>query len=172
MTYNVISAACQNLSRPFVSRLACLCLAILIVWQLVSGMMSISAINKSTAKSEAVSVVKITTTRSAAASNIGLSTPLFGKYVPVMINVADVKKSMLTYKVVGIMLAAHDEDSEVIIDTLSGGDKVYRVGDILPWGTVIKRITSEGLFVERDGELESLSLPKNELIFEAPAKPL
>jgi len=171
MTYNVISAVSQNLLRPIVPRLACLVLGILIVWQLVSGMMSISAINKSTAVSENFRPVANVATNKPA-STIGLNAPFFGKYTPIMINVADVKKSMLTYKLVGIMLAAHDEDSEVIIDTLSGGHQVFRVGDGLPWGTVIKRITSEGIFVERNGELESLSFPKNELIFEAPAKPL
>ena len=171
MTYNFISTACQNLSRPIVLRLVCLSLGLLIVWQVVSGALSISVINKSTSNSERVFGVTHAKINQSAAK-IGLNALFFGKYTPIMINVADVKKSLLTYKVVGIMLAAHDEDSEVIIDTLSGGDQIYRVGDILPWGTVIKRITSEGIFVERNGELESLSLPKNELIFEAPANPL
>ena len=171
MTYNVISVVSQNLSRPIVPRLACLGLSILIVCQVVSGMMSMSAINKSAATSEQSNVVTTPSTNNSS-SGVGLNALFFGKYTPMMINVADVKKSMLTYKVVGIMLAAHDEDSSVIIDTLSGGDIVYHVGDILPWGTVIKRITSDGIFVERDGELESLSLPKNELIFEPPANPL
>lgn len=171
MTYNFILSASQNLSRPIVPRLACLGLGVLIVWQLVSGIMSIFAINQSTAISEQTRVATNRVTQKSTA-NMGLNALFFGKYMPVMINVSDVKKSMLTYKVVGIMLAAHDEDSEVIIDTLSGGHQIFRVGDVLPWGTVIKRITSDGIFVERNGELESLSLPKNELIFEPPAKPL
>ncbi len=171
MTYNFISAICQNLSRPFVLRLACLGLVILIVWQLTSGMMAVSAINKSIANSENSSVVTNTAINQPT-SNVSLSAPFFGTYTPVMESVADVKPSILSYKVVGIMLATHDEDSEVIIDTQSGGDVVYHVGDNLPGGVVIKRITNEGIFVERNGEMESLSLPKNELIFEAPANPL
>lgn len=170
MTYNFISAVCQNVSRPIVPRLTCVSLGALIVWQLISGLTTVYTINKSTTHIKNPVIVSSLTSQLTA--NVGLKAPLFGKYTPVMINVSDVKKSLLTYKVVGIMLAAHDEDSEVIIDTLSGGHIVYRVGDILPWGTVIKRITSEGIFVERNGELESLSLPKNELIFEPPAKPL
>ena len=138
---------------------------------MLSTYLTISEINKSTLNSEQKPVLA-SVNKSKAVENSSLNALFFGKYTPIMINVADVKKSLLTYKVVGIMLAAHDEDSEVIIDTLSGGHQIYRVGDVLPWGTVIKRITNEGIFVERNGELESLSLPKNELIFEPPAKPL
>jgi general secretion pathway protein C len=169
MTYNVISVICQNLSRPIVPRLACLSVSILILWQLVSGIMTVSEINKSQHQNIPV-VVPVPINN--ALSNAGLNALFFGKYMPPMTNVADVKKSLLTYKVVGIMLAARDEDSEVIIDTLSGGDQIYRVGDELPWGSVIKHITNDGIFVERNGELESLTFPKNELIFEPPPKPM
>ncbi len=171
MTYNVILTSCQNLSRPIVLRALCLFFGVLIAWQMISTYLTISDINKSTKNSEKKPVVA-PAKKNDSLSNTGLSALFFGKYTPIMISVDDVKKSLLTYKVVGIMLAAHDEDSEVIIDTLSGGDQIYRVGDVLPQGTVIKRITKDGIFVERHGELESLSLPKNELIFQPPAKPL
>ncbi len=170
MTYSFISSLCQNLSRPSVLKLACLVITSLIVWQIVSSVRSIIAIPEPVTMSAPSTV--IIKKPSQAPSNAGLSAPFFGTYVPEMKNVSDVKKSLLTYKVVGIMLADRDEDSEVIIDTLSGGDVIFHVGDMLPWGTMIKKITSDGIFVERNGELESLSFPKNELIFEPPAKPM
>jgi general secretion pathway protein C len=53
-----------------------------------------------------------------------------------------------------------------------GRDQVFRVGDSLPGGAILKRVTINGVFVERKGELESLSFPQNKLIFEAQPKPL
>ena len=171
MIYNFILSACQNVSRQILLRAACVSLGILIVWQFSSALLYLYGLNKNTTRYDRAALVA----RSSSplpVSNRGLNAPFFGQYTPVMNHVGDVKQSLLTYKVVGIMLAAHDEDSEVMMDTLSGGYVVYHVGDTLPLGNVIKKITSEGIFVERNGELESLSLPKNELIFEPPAKPL
>ena len=98
--------------------------------------------------------------------------PFFGKYVPNNLNAADVKQSLLNLKVVGIMLAKPEKDSQVILHTAGGRDQTFRVGDTLPGGVIIKQITADAVFVERKGELASLSFPKNELIFDAPAKPL
>ena len=79
---------------------------------------------------------------------------------------------MLDLKVVGIMFANTEGDSHVIIRTAGGHEQTFRVGDSLPGGVVIKRITPEGVLIGRNGALESLSLPKNALIFEPAAKPL
>ena len=170
MTYNSILAACQYVSRLRLLQFICLSLSILIVWQFAAGLFFVYGLSKQLVDDKKTVVVN--SPRSQSSIKVGLNAPFFGQYTPVISHVGDVKTSRLTYKVVGIMLASREEDSEVMIDTLSGGHLVYHVGDVLPWGTVIKRITSEGIFVERNGELESLSLPKNELIFEPPAKPL
>ncbi|MCC5015734.1 MULTISPECIES: type II secretion system protein N [unclassified Legionella] len=99
-------------------------------------------------------------------------TSLFGDYVPTNLADADIKQSMLDAEVVGVMFATKEEESQVIIRAGGGGQKTYVVGDVLPGGAIIKRITEKGVVVLHKGVLESLSLPKNELIFEAPAKPL
>ena len=168
MTYNVISTVCQNVSRPIVPRLVCLCLFVLIVWQLTSGMVSIFSFNKFSSTTPIV----IKTPPSQRISNAGLTKTLFGEYIPSLLNDIDVKQSMLDFKVVGIMLAPHEEDSQVILNTSGKHDQTFNVGSTLPGGAVIKRITENGVFVERKGQLESLSFPKNELIFEVQAKPL
>lgn len=170
MNYDFILSRCQKIHRLTALRVFSLSLLIMILWLWASGIMAVRDINSVLENTDKDTKITLDTTQPL--STMGLSALFFGKYTPVMINVADVKKSMLTYRVVGIMLAEHDEDSQVIIDTLSGGDVVYRVGDMLPWGTVIRRITADGIFVERDGELESMSLPKSELIFAPPANPL
>ncbi|ASQ45562.1 type II secretion system protein N [Legionella clemsonensis] len=98
--------------------------------------------------------------------------PLFGEYVPANLADADIKESMLDAEIVGIMYDSKEEYSQVIIKTGGGQEKVYSIGDSLPGGAIIKRISPDGIVVLHNGALESLSLPKNELIFEAPAKPL
>ncbi|MBA3536247.1 MAG: general secretion pathway protein GspC [Tatlockia sp.] len=100
------------------------------------------------------------------------TTAVFGDYVPANLSEADIKQSTLNVQVVGIMFAAKENESQVILRVGGGKEDYFVVGDILPGGAIIKRISPEGVVVLHDGALESLSLPKNELIFEVPAKPL
>lgn len=97
---------------------------------------------------------------------------LFGVYVSNDLSDGSVKKSMLNVTLVGILFAGNMEDSQVIIRAENGEEKTYKIGDTIPGDAVVKRITANGVLVERQGALESLSLPKNELIFEPVAKPL
>lgn len=101
-----------------------------------------------------------------------LNSSLFGVYVPNDLNEGSVKKSMLNVELVGILFADKIDESQVIIRSSSGEEKTYKIGDKIPGGAVIKRIMAGAVLVERDGNLESLSLPKNDLIFEPVAKPL
>lgn len=104
--------------------------------------------------------------------NYILNSSLFGIYVPNDLNDANVKKSMLNVTLVGILFADKIEDSQVIIRSASGDEKTYKIGDKIPGEAIIKRITAGGVLVERNGTLESLSLPRNDLTFEPVAKPL
>ncbi|MFI4919442.1 MAG: type II secretion system protein N [Legionellales bacterium] len=101
-----------------------------------------------------------------------LSASLFGIYVPNDLNDSSVKKSMLHVTLVGILLADKLDDSQVIIRSASGEEKTYKTGDSVPGGAIIKRIIPGGILVERNGILESLSFPKNNLTFEPAPKPL
>ncbi|CAM2789560.1 general secretion pathway protein C [Legionella steigerwaltii] len=99
-----------------------------------------------------------------------LHSSLFGVYVSN--NLSSIKKSMLNVTLVGILFTHNLNNSQVIIRSATGEEKTYKLGDTVPGGAVIKRIMASGILVERNGTLESLSLPKNELIFEPVAKPL
>lgn len=101
-----------------------------------------------------------------------LQSSLFGVYVPNDLNETSVKKSMLNVTLVGILFADNMHESQVIIGSANGEEKTYRLADTIPGDAVIKRITANGVLVERHGNLESLSLPKNALAFEPVAKPL
>ncbi|MBA2711379.1 MAG: general secretion pathway protein GspC [Tatlockia sp.] len=100
------------------------------------------------------------------------TTALFGDYLPVNLSDAVIKQSSLDIQVVGIMFAAKESESQVVLRVGGGKENYYVLGDTLPGGAIIKRISSEGVVVLHNGALESLSLPKNELIFDEPAKPL
>ncbi|WP_058450934.1 MULTISPECIES: type II secretion system protein N [Legionella] len=106
------------------------------------------------------------------ASSALFVTALFGDYVPANLSEAEIKQSMLDVQVVGIMYSGNENESQVIIRSNNGEEKYYVVGDTLPGGAVIKHISAQNVVVLHNGSLESLSLPKNELLFDSPAKPL
>lgn len=101
-----------------------------------------------------------------------LKSAIFGSYVPKDLDESSVQESLLNLEIVGILFAPNLQDSHVIIRAADGEEKTYLVGDALPGGAVLKKITAQGILVERDGNLESLSLPKGELTFEPIAQPM
>jgi general secretion pathway protein C len=101
-----------------------------------------------------------------------LNAQIFGEYVPENLNEDNVKKSVLNVAIVGVLLGDNPDESQVIIRAADGEEKTYKVADKISGEAVIKRIMADGILVERNGALESLSLPKNDLIFEPVPKPL
>lgn len=97
---------------------------------------------------------------------------LFGVYVPEDVNEQNIKKSMLDVTLVGILLSNKKNNSQVIIRSSSGIEKNYKIGDSIPGEAIIKRITADGVLVEHEGHIESIRLPKHDLIFEPVQKPL
>lgn len=157
--------------RPVVAKLVAVSVALLVVYQLVTGFVSYMSI-KHAPITVSHSSLPTKAELNPPKHNAGLTADFFGHYVPKNLNELNVKRSMLNLKVVGIMLASDEDDSKVIIQTAHGNDQTYQVGDDVPGGATIKRITADGVLVYRNGELESLTLPKNDLIFEAPIKGL
>lgn len=97
---------------------------------------------------------------------------LFGDYIPTNLDVANVRQSTLNFVVSGILYAPKEEDSQVILQEPSGKEHFFSVGDKLPGGEVIKRITADGVLVSKNGELERLNLPQDELRFDELPEPL
>ena len=159
------------LSRPIVPQSICLALILLMIWQISAGVFSFISLDKD----KGVRHDQVTSNKTEAKKeslNAGLNTAFFGDYVPNNLNDADVKQSMLDLKVVGIMFANSEGASHVIIRTAGGREQTFSVGDLLPGGAIIKRITADGVLIGRSGTLERLSLPKNALTFDPAAKPL
>ncbi|GEM_PF-1778296 len=159
----------QHILRPLSLQLICIVLVMLIVWEIVSGIGVLPRLNQKVQDDTHHS-------HEAAIGRMGKTTierhPLFGDYVPSNLDAAGIRQSMLNLKVVGIVFAENENDSQVILQQENGQEYFFRVGDELPGGGVIKRITIEGVLVLRAGDLERLSLPRDELNFEAPAEPM
>lgn len=104
--------------------------------------------------------------------NALLRTPLFGDYLPPNIQEGDIQQSMLNVKVVGVLFAPSEADSQVILDLANGKERVFHLGDTIPGDAVIKRITQEQIVVDHKGRLERISLPKEDIQLEEPPGPL
>lgn len=139
----------------------CGSLLLIIVWQLYSGLF--------TSSHEKMDIIKenIVVSKKYILDPKLFMTPIFGEYVPNNLHAANVKLSMLNLTVVGILLSQNEHESEVIIRSSDAQEKNYRVGDTLPGGSVIKRITKDGVLISNNNILERLDLPKFKLKFEA-----
>ncbi len=155
--------------KPIVAPIFCLVFALFVVMQVSLGIKNYLTVTTQPLTKPGIKLKEGATPDE---KNVGLNAPLFGDYVPNNLSEGDVKRSILNVTVVGIMLASQESLSQVIIRSANGREQSFRVGDALSSGVVIKRITSDGVLVNRNGELESLTFPKNDLIFEAPPKPI
>lgn len=95
--------------------------------------------------------------------------PLFGRYIVLPLN--EPKPSNLAIQLVGIIYTGNEKSDHVLVQIDNGG-QIYHIDDTLPGGAILKKITPTGILVLYNGSLESLSLPKNELLFDKPAAPL
>jgi general secretion pathway protein C len=103
--------------------------------------------------------------------HVAVDAMLFGAYVPDDVDAMGVERSSLNISVIGIMYSSDARESQVMLD-VSGEEKSFHVGDKIPGGAVIKRITPGGVLLLRGGKVESLSLPQHELHFAPQPKPL
>lgn len=157
----------KHASRPLVLQLMSAVFVVLLIWDWVSGIGLLSRLNH-------VVELKIVASKSQeseeheATLQSTLNQPLFGEYVPSNLDAAGIRQSMSDLKVVGVLFSEDEEDSQVLLQKPDGQEQFFRIGDTLSDGSTIKRITTEGVLVLRAGELERLSLPKEELQFRAP----
>lgn len=172
MTYNDVLHFCQTLSKRSIAQGICIGLGLIILWQFYLVSRLWQAVYDSIHLQANQAFVLVTTASTKPLHHVGLKQPFFGAFIPKSIDDAGVKESLLNVKVVGVLFAVPETDSEVILKLDERKEQTFRIGDVIAGQAVIKRITTQGVLVERKGQLESLTLPKNELIFEPRAKPL
>lgn len=157
--------------RTSLAKVVCLASALIACWEAGLGFMTYRSYQTAiiTSPPNVNSVTQYSTQDNL---NQALQSPIFRVYVPQNLADGNVKRSLLNVRVVGVMFASREDESQVILRLSSGEEQSFRVGERLPEGALIKRITQDGILIEYQGVLESLSLPKQELNFEPPAKPL
>ncbi len=88
---------------------------------------------------------------------------LFGTHLSQTLNADDLPITAMNIQLVGLMLAIPARYSQVLIGIPGFAEKIYTVGDNIPGGAKIDRIT-----LRRGGKLESLRLPGQRLEFASP----
>ncbi len=139
-------------------------IVVLIMIEWVSGVRAALQLDTATIPTEAP-VIKRAKAPRTVKNPAALTVSFFGDYVPSEVGAAGVKRSSLKLSVVGILFASEAAASHVMLELSDHTVKLFRVGDTVPGGAIIKRITPEGILLMHDGVMESLSLPKNELFF-------
>jgi general secretion pathway protein C len=143
----------------------------LIVLEWISGIRATVRLDKITTSHDKPAFKKPSNLKNPTKSS-AVTVQLFGDYVPNYVEGAGVDRSSLDVSVVGVLFSSDDSASHVMLALPGGEVKSFGVGDKLPGGAVIKRITSEGVLLLHRGRMESLILPKNELLFSPPSPAL
>lgn len=74
--------------------------------------------------------------------------------------------SNLQLKLVGIVkMNDASYASKATISVAGQPDKIFRVGDRLPYGVIVYDITPDSVILQNDGHLEKLTLERQQLIF-------
>jgi type II secretory pathway component PulC len=83
-----------------------------------------------------------------------------------------IKQTHLQISLVGILMSSNPKKSQAIMATPDGKQTVYQIGATLPGGAILKSIQTDRILLERNNQLEALSLPRNMLHFEPASKGL
>jgi general secretion pathway protein C len=76
-------------------------------------------------------------------------------------NAANAPQSSLPLVLVGIIAADDPNDGLAILGENAAAAKVYAVGDNVPGGAKLHSVLSDKVLIERNGQLESLMLPRS-----------
>lgn len=80
--------------------------------------------------------------------------------------------SQLQLSLIGILAANPMQSAQAIMVTPDGNQAVYVTGDTLPGGAVLYQILPDSVVIKRQGHLESLHLPKPNVILDVPLQGL
>jgi type II secretory pathway component PulC len=156
------------LLKPNVPRAICFFLALLIVWQIITAIISLSSLTHSESLVSNVSIDKVGNSDQ---NIIALQSPFFGEYSKIDISSPKIQESKTNFKVIGIIYADDEQYSQAVISD-GRQEKGYQVGDMLPGSVLVKSINPREVLISLNGKIESLSFPEYKLTFASPPKPL
>ncbi len=86
---------------------------------------------------------------------------LFGNPKPIAnANVADAPKTNIPLVLTGVIAASDPRNGLAILGENASSAKVYAVGDIVPGGVKLHSVLTDRVILDRNGNLESLTLPR------------
>lgn len=97
----------------------------------------------------------------------GLKIPIFGTYQDEL-SADMIKKSMIQLEIVGIIYGEDNNQSQVMIRTANGEDKIFKLHDKINDNIEIIKILQDRIIVKRNNVLESLHMPQNQLDYGYP----
>lgn len=162
----------EILWRPISAQIILGITACLLGYELLSGTVAYYQIAKELRQSPADGMARRGTGTQPSSVLKQLNIPIFGDYIPKALVDLNVKPSGLDLTLVGIVFSKDPKQSMAIISAPGNQVQHFFLGDWVPGQAKINQITPDGVVLEREGQLESLSLPKDELDFESPPSPL
>jgi len=91
---------------------------------------------------------------------------------PVAATGADAPQTSAPLVLTGIIAADNPKNGFAIVGESATSAKVYAVGDNLPGGVRLHEVLGDRILIERNGQIESLALPRQMLATAGPAAPL
>ncbi len=154
---------------PWIPKLLCAILLLLISTELMWGVSSVLLFNRTQALLFAKHVKPVFKAPMATSAQAAIL-PLFGDSL--VLDATSVVLSPLNVTLVGIFYTPNQADCEVILQLPNKQERVFHVGDTLVEGARLKQVERDEIFIVRQGRMERLSLPEKGLRFDPPAKPL
>ncbi len=153
--------------KPLIAKLLCLLFSVFIVFLLFASLHNLREIYTDSVSTQSSINIADNDSQRRLIKN-GLDVELFGKYISNQFGDANIRPSILDLRVIGVMFSKDKKKSQVLLHLANGAERVFKIGDIIPGGAKILLISRDGIVVSRDGILERLNLPKDELIFDKP----
>ena len=89
--------------------------------------------------------------------------PLFGDYISNINDGTKIPDTVLNLTLIGILKSSIAKDSQALIKVGNNDEKLYLINESLPGGATLVRILDSEVFLKRNGQIERLTLPKDQL---------
>ena len=91
------------------------------------------------------------------------SYPLFGEHLKNTLDSKNIPTTLLNLKLIGILKASKPQDSQAFIKVGDSDEQLYFINDEVSENTRLLRILENAVLLKRNGKIERLSLPKENL---------
>ena len=147
-----------NLFRQHYLNLLCLLISAILIYSSSSYWFSYKNLSKATVENKAKPTLK-----TAPHKNSLTTYPLFGEHLKNAMDGKNIPNTLLNLTLIGILKASKPEESQAFIKVGETEEQLYLINDPLSEDTQLIRILDNAVLLKRNGKIERLSLPKEEL---------